>query len=103
MPPPFNYPGENVTGIMDLVRHAQHLVGDTLGYGLLVIIGLVSFLSTKNYTWERSLSFSMFLVFVCAIFLRMMSLIDNKGMIVITILVAIAGIFLLKERDDSSA
>jgi hypothetical protein len=101
MPPPFDYP-ENMTGIMSLVEHANHLVGDMLGYGLLVVIGMVSFLSTKNYTWERSLSFSMFLVFISAIFLRMIDLLDNTAMIIITLLAAVAGIFLLKERSETS-
>jgi hypothetical protein len=100
MPAPFDYPGENVTNIMDLVTHVDGLLGGILGYGLLVVIGVVAFLSTKNYSWERSMGFSMFLVFICAIFLRMLSLLDNTGMIIVTILTAIAGIFLLKEREE---
>jgi hypothetical protein len=94
---PFGYP-DNITGFMDFVEYSNYLTGELLGIGFLIIVGMVAFLTTKVYTWERSLAFSMFLVLISAIFLRIIDLITNNVLIAVVILFALSGIALLRER-----
>jgi hypothetical protein len=94
---PFDYP-DNVTSFMDFLSYTDTLTSGILGIGFLVIVGIVAFLTTKNYTWERSLGFSTFLVLISAIFLRIIDLINNEVFVVCIILFTLSGLALLRER-----
>jgi len=99
---PFPYPDNNITGIVTFLQHVNSMtvVGGTsfLGVGILIIIGFVSFLSTKAYSSDKALGFAGFLTLISAILLRFMELI-NDSVLIITVIIFIASvIFLMRER-----
>jgi len=98
MATPYAYPS-NITGIMDLFHYVDYLVSGFLGVAILIIIGMVSFLSTKIYSYEKALGFSSFLILLTAILLRFMDLINNGVLIFCIILFFGAVIALYRERE----
>jgi len=102
----FLYPGENITGIIPFLKYVNSLtaidaVGNTglLGVGMLIIIGFVSFLATKAFSFERALGFSAFLTLISAIFLRFLSLISDAILFLVIVLFIGSVILLMRERN----
>lgn len=94
----------NITGLVPLIRYVNTLtVGDgttgLLGIAILVMVGFVTFLSTKGYSADRSLAYTSFLCFIVAILLRFLNLISDGIMILMVILMVGSIIFLIKERN----
>ena len=90
---------ENITGIVGFIRYTDSLTGGWLGAAMLIIIGMVSFLSTKGYSSDRAFGFSGFLVLVSALFLRFLNLINDYVFFIAIIFFVVSLIFLLKERS----
>lgn len=96
---PFDYPDNNITGIVDFLKYTNTLADGWLGAAILIIVGMVSFLATKSYTSERALGFASFLTLISAIFLRFLDLI-NDWILAFTIIFFIGSVlFLMRERD----
>jgi hypothetical protein len=72
----FEYPG-GMTSVIDLIKYADGLLGGFFGVGLLIVIGVVAFISSKSYSSEKALGFAGFLTLLSAIILRFMVLIDD--------------------------
>jgi len=92
----------NVTSFLILMREVNILTTidgiSYLGIGILMMVGFVAFLTTKNYSTERSLGFSTFLSLVTAIFLRVLGFINDWILTVVSICFALALILLWRER-----
>ena len=73
---PYSYP-ENVTSFLSLLHYANDAVGGFFGVGILVVIALITFLSTKMYSFERSFAMSAFFTFLAGLLLKFMSLIPD--------------------------
>ena len=95
----FSYPPENMTGIIDFLTYTNYLTDGFLGAGFLIIIFMVSFLSTKTFTYERAFAFSSFLTMISAILLRFMSLINDWILSLTVILLVFSVILLMRERS----
>jgi len=95
---PFPYP-IGINNLMDLISYTNSLVSGTLGIGLLIIIGMVSFLSTKTYSYEKAMGFSGFLVLLSSIILRFANLINDATLIVCIALFVGSLILLFRERE----
>jgi len=95
----FEYPTENITGLIGFIQYTNTFVNGLLGVGILVIVGMVAFLTTKAYSWERALGFSGFIVLISAILLRIIGLITNAVLVICVIGFALIGIALLRERN----
>lgn len=99
----FAYPDLNITGIVTFLQYVNSLtvVGGTgfLGVGMLIIIGFVSFLATKAYSFERALGFSAFLTLISAIFLRFLELINDVVLFLVIVLFICSIILLMRERN----
>ena len=97
--PIFPYPPENMTGIMDFLTYTNSLTNGFLGAGFLIIIFMVSFLSTKTFSYERAFGFSSFLTMISAILLRFLNLINDWILALTVILLVFSIILLTKERS----
>ena len=89
----------NVTGIYGLFQHANNLTGGILGLIFCVMIFLISFISTKQYTWQRSMAFSSFLTFIVAMLLRFMSMINDAIFFGVIALLVISMILLWWDKE----
>ena len=93
------YPGENVTGIVELIQYVNEItnVGGIgfFGVGILIMVGFVSFLASKSYPFAPAFGFSAFLTMITAIFLRFMDLINDSVLFIIVVLFVIALVMLL--------
>jgi len=96
----YGYPPENMTGIIGFLQYVNSMTGGFLGLGFLIIIFMVSFLSTKSFTYERAFGFSAFLTMVSAVLLRFMSLINDTILAIFVVILVVAIIFLMKERSS---
>jgi hypothetical protein len=94
----FNY-SENITGIFEFIQVTNIFVGGMLGMGMLIVIFMVSFLSTKNFSYDKAFGFSAFLTLISAIFLRYMDLISDAILTICIIATIGAGLLLMKERS----
>ena len=98
----FIYPSNNITGIVTFLQYVNTLtvVGGTgfLGVGMLIIIGFVSFLATKAYSFERALGFSAFLTLISAILLRFLELINDAILFLVVVIFIGSVILLMRER-----
>lgn len=73
---PFPYPS-NMTSVVGLMGFTNTLVNGNLGIGILLAVGVVSFLVSKAFSTEKALAFSMFLTLLSAILFRFMNLIND--------------------------
>ena len=102
----FAYPDNNLSNIVDFIRYTDSTTAlggsGLLGGTMLMIIGIVAFMSTKAYSSDRAFGFASFLVFICAIFFRFMNLIGDGVLVVTIILMAASILLLMKERDEET-
>jgi len=96
---PFPYPGDSMLGIVTFLQYVNVLCKGFLGVGILIMIGIVSFLTTKQYTTDRALGFSSFLTLISAILLRILSLISDSVLFIVIIIYVLAMIYLIRERN----
>lgn len=94
----------NITGVVQMLQYVNSVTdaggtGGLLGVGLLIIIGAVSFLSMRGFSYEKTLSSSTFFVMIIAVFLRFLELI-NDGVLVFTIALFVVSLYFL-HRDRS--
>lgn len=94
----FPLPSNDITGILTFLQYVNTLVEGFLGVAFLIMVGMVSFLSTKVYTYERALAFSAFLTMICAILLRFIGLVNDYTMAFCIIIFIGALLLLMRER-----
>ena len=103
MAAPFPYPSNDIEGVVTFIQYVNSLtvIGGTgfLGAGMLIIIGFVSFLATKAYSFERALGFSAFLTLISAIFLRFLDLINDAILFLVVVIFIGSVILLVRERN----
>jgi len=103
---PFEYPPDNMTGIVDMLNHVANLVntnstiGGFFGVGILIVIAVVSFMITKTVSSEKAFVFSGFITLISAILLRFMNLISDGIMYVVVILFAGIVVWLWMSRQQ---
>lgn len=100
----FDSPDNNITGLVSLMNYVNNLTkgdGETgiFGIVILIIVGFVTFLSTKGYSADKSVGFTSFLLLIVAILLRFLDLINDTVMVVILIGFVCALIFVMTERN----
>jgi len=97
---------DNVTGVFDLVKHAANLVDTNapitglFGLGILIVIGIISFMGAKTFATDKALAFSGFLILLSAILLRFMGLISDGIMYAVVILFTAIVILLWASRQQ---
>lgn len=100
---PFDYPSNNITGIVTFLQYVNTLteIGETgfLGAGILIMVGFVSFLATKAYSFDRALGFSSFLTLITAIFLRFLNLINDVILFLVIVIFIASVVLLIRERN----
>jgi hypothetical protein len=101
----FPTPDNNITGIMGLFQYVNTLTkGDSetglLGIMILIMVGFVTFLSTKGYSVDRAFGYTGFLLLIVAILLRFLNLINDAVMIIVFVLFIGSLIFLIRERNS---
>lgn len=98
---PYSYP-YNVTSFLSLMHYANNAVDGMLGLGILIAMGIIIFLATKLYSYERALGLSAFITFIIALFFKFINLISD-GILFGCIVYLIAGIIALwSEREKES-
>ena len=95
---PFPYTGD-MNSTIDLLSLVNAYTKGQLGLGILIIIGFVSFFSTKAYSTDRAFGFAAFMTLLSAILLRFMDMISD-GILFLTIaMFVLAIVFLIRERS----
>jgi len=96
----FPYPPENMTGILGFLEYTNSLTNGFLGFGFLIIVFLVSFLSAKTYSYDRAFGFASFLTLISAILMRFLKLI-NDGILALSVILLVFSIILLSKERSS--
>lgn len=96
---PFRYPDNNITGIVELMQYANELVEGTFGVAFLIIIGFISFISTKRYGTEESFGYSTFITMISAILLRFLDMVNDYILLLVIALFIISVIGLMRKRN----
>ena len=68
-------PSENLSSFFGLLQYANILTDGLLGVGLLFIVGMVSFMSSKSESYERAMAYSMFFTTIIGFLFRLINLI----------------------------
>jgi Ca2+/Na+ antiporter len=106
MAPPFPDVPENITGLVDLIKHAANVVDTNspiqglFGLGILIVIATVSFIGAKVFSSEKAFTFSGFLTLLSAILLRFMGFISDGIMYGVVILFTAVVIWLWSSRQQ---
>ena len=99
---------ENVTGLIELVKYVDGTtavsgIGNMLGIVILLIIGIVSFISSKSvFSMDRAALSTMFLVMIIGIFLFVLELL-SVGALTIVVIFFVATLFLNAGERDGTA
>ena len=95
MAEPYNLTGlQNQDNLLGLAQETNTIAGGVLGFIILVILWFVLFIAFKNYDIKRALAGSSFICALVSIFMRLVSLIDDKIMFGMIIIAALSFIFL---------
>lgn len=97
------YPNESIQGLIGFIQYTNGLVGGWLGPAMLIVIGFVAFITTKNYSTDRALGFASFLTLISGIFLRFLNLINDSVLFTVIVIFIISLIFLIRERGTEEA
>lgn len=95
---PFPEP-TNVTNMLALFQHANVLTGNLLGVFILAMIGVVTFVATKNYSYERAFAYSAFTCLIVSIMLIFLDMIPFFVLFLCICLMIGAIIVLWRERE----
>lgn len=103
MPAPLPEISENVSGLHGVLQYVNDVttlgpVG-LFGISILVMVGLISFLATKSFSFDRAFVYSTFFSLIVGIFLRFLELIPDGVLAFVLVLFIIAVIILFRERD----
>lgn len=96
----FPYPSENISSVIGLMDYANSITNGFLGLGILLVISVISFLVTKNYSSDKAFGFSMFITFLVALLLRFMNLITDAIFYIVIISFAGVTIYLWYSRQQ---
>lgn len=97
---PFPYPGENMTGMMSLVTYANTLTEGFLGTGIMIFIAVVSLISTKSFSTEKSFAFTSLVCFILGLLFRYMNLISSQVFLIIVFAFIGSMIWLVMTREN---
>ena len=81
-----------IKGVLDLGS------GSMFGIGILLVIGGVSFLASKNYSYDRAMGVSGFITVVAGFIILRLGWISNKVFILACIWFVIGLYYLIKDR-----
>jgi hypothetical protein len=100
---PFPYPGDNWTSILDMFNYANDLTGGYLGIGILLVVGLISFIATpKRGSISASFAFSSFLLLITSILLRIIHLISDTVFYVVVIITIASMVYLGIKKEEKT-
>lgn len=99
----FTDPSGNMTSLVEFIQYTNSLVsiGETglIGVAILIIVGFVSFLASKSYTFERASGYASFLTLITAIFLRFLELINDAVLFLVIVIFIGSLALLVRERS----
>jgi len=95
---PFPYPGD-MNSTIDFLSLASTYTRGFLGTGILIIIGFVSFFSTKSYSTDKAFGFAAFITLLSAIFLRFLNMISDGILFLSISMFIFAIVFLIRQRS----
>ena len=83
---------ENVAKLLDVGA------GSMMGIGFILVIGLVSFIASKEFSYDRALGVSGFITLVAGFIILRLGWISNQIFILVVIYFVIGLYYLVKER-----
>jgi len=98
---PFLYPSENISGFVGLINHANDLTNGMFGIAILIVVGVVSFMSSRTYG-EKAWGFSAFLVFLSALLLRYAKLISDYVLFASIIFMIAVIVWIWRTKEEES-
>ena len=103
VPFPSLYTMENVSGMMSLMSYGNELTEEFFGTGLLIFIGVILLIATKNFSTEKSFGFTTFSLFIIALLFRFMQLISDTVLYVVIVALVGSVVWLVVTREQESA
>jgi len=83
---------DNVAGFLDVGA------GSMMGIGFILVIGLVSFIASKEFSYDRAMGVSGFITLIAGFIILRLGWISNQIFILVVIYFAIGLYYLVKER-----
>jgi len=75
---PYPYPtGTNMTGIVSVMNYVNVVTKGYFGFGVLISIALITFLTTMIYSYQKALGISSFITFLVALLFMGLNLING--------------------------
>ncbi len=75
---PYPYPsGTNMTGIVSIMNYVNVVTKGYFGFGVLIAISLITFLTTMTYSYQKALGVSSFVTFLVALLFMSLNLING--------------------------
>jgi len=93
-------PPQNLSGMIDLVSYANVLVEGWFGTGILIVLAVISLISTKNFSTEKSFAFTSFLCFLVALLFRFMNIISDSVFYICVIALVGSAVWLVVNREQ---
>jgi len=93
-------PPQNLSGMIDLVSYANVLVEGWFGTGILIVLAVISLISTKNFSTEKSFAFTSFLCFLVPLLFRFMNIISDSVFYICVIALVGSAVWLVVNREQ---
>ena len=95
----FPYPG-NLSTLQDIMVYNNTITNDLFGVSILMMVFGISFITMQNFGNKPSLVASLWITSVISIFLWVLQLISPDIMVALTVMTAMATIFLFRTREN---
>jgi hypothetical protein len=96
----FPMPDSNMTGMMSLIQHTNIITEGWFGAGILLAFAIISMISTKNFSTEKSFAFTSFLCFLVGLLFRFMDIINDTVFYITIIALAGSIVWLVISREQ---
>jgi len=93
-------PPSNITGMVDLISHANVITEGWFGTGILIVLAVITIIATKNFSTEKSFAFASFLCFLVALLFRFMNIISDGVFYICVIALAGSIVWLVVNREQ---
>lgn len=90
----------NITSFMDLMAYNNSITNDMFGVAIIFILFSISFITMHGFGNRVSITGSLWFCSLISIFLWTMQLVSDNVMVVLTVLTALATLFLFRTREN---
>jgi len=93
---------QNLTNFYTMLKYGNEVTNNWLGTLIVVTVGLITFISLKNYSTEKAFAAMTFVILIVAVLLRPLDLITDFVFYIVIVVVALSIVSLLIKRKVST-